>query len=133
MKTIVREIAIYTLSLYLLPMVIPGLKITGGFLTLLIGGGALVLMFLIIKPIFNIITLPINILTLGLFSIFTNVIILYLLTLFVSGISILPFIYPRTEFFGFIIPKIYFPMFFAYIYTAFVLSFIVSFLRWLVK
>lgn len=133
MKSITRSIIIYSFSLYFLPMLIPGLKISGGVLTFLIGGIALTLMFLILKPILNIISFPINLVTLGLFSIVTNAFILYLLILFVSDISIVPFTYPRLEVFGFVIPKISFSLFFAYIYTAFVLSFVDSFFSWLVK
>lgn len=133
MKTIARAIFIYTFSLYLLPFIIPGVQIKGGFITLLIGGLGLALMFLIIKPILNFISLPINLITLGLFSIVTNALILYILTVFISGISIVSFTYNRTDFYGFIIPSLTFSMFFAYIYTAFVLSFIDSFFSWLVK
>ncbi|MBU4098766.1 phage holin family protein, partial [Patescibacteria group bacterium] len=71
MKAITRAAVIYSLTLYFLPMLIPGLKITGGFLTFLMGGIALALMFLILKPILNIISFPINLVTLGLFSILT--------------------------------------------------------------
>lgn len=133
MKTITRGIFFYSLALYFLPMLIPGVKITGGFLTYLIGGIALMLMFMILKPIFNIISFPINIVTLGLFSIITNALILYLLVFFVIGISIIPFNYPSFEILGFDIPKTSFSPLFAYIYTAFVLSFIDSFFSWLVK
>lgn len=133
MKTIIRAVAIYTLSLFLLPYLIPGIKIEGGFLTLIIGGASLAFLFLTIKPILNIITLPVNMLTLGIFSIFTNALILYILTIFVIDISILPFTYPKTEILGFVIPRLEFNTFFAYIYTSFVLSCIDSFFSWLVK
>ncbi len=133
MKAITRGIAIYSLALYFLPMLIPGLKISGGFLTFLIGGIALMLMFLVLKPILNIISFPINLVTLGLFSIFTNAFILYILVQLVSGISITPFSYPSSEVLGFAVPKISFSHFFAYIYTAVMLSFIDSFFSWLVK
>lgn len=133
MKTIIRNIAIYTLSLFILPFLIPGVKTAGGILTLFFGGTALALMFLIIKPILNFITLPVNILTLGLFSILTNALILYVLTVFIVDISILPFSYQRTEVSGFIIPALSFNTFFSYIYTSFVLSCIDSFFSWLVK
>lgn len=133
MKTIARAIFIYTLSLHLLTYIIPGIQIKGGLFTLIIGGIALSLMFLIIKPILNFITLPVNIITLGLFSIFTNVFIIYILTVFISGISIIPFTYPKAEIFGFGTPLITLNTFFAYIFTAFMLSLIDSFFSWLVK
>lgn len=133
MKTIARSIVIYSFALYFLPMLIPGFKVSGGFLTFLIGGIALALMFLVLKPILNIISFPINLITLGLFSILTNALILYLLVFFVIGISIVPFSYPPSEVLGFAVPKISFSLLFAYIYTSFMLSFIDSFFSWLIK
>jgi len=133
MKTIIRNILIYTLSLYFLPMIIPGFHISGGFTTLIIGGVALAIMFVILKPILSIISFPINFLTLGIFSIFINILILYLLTVFITGISVTSFTYQKMEILGFITPKIFFNTFFAYSYTAFILSVIDSFVKWLMK
>jgi len=131
MKTAVRGIAIYTLALFLLPFIVPGVQITGGVITYLLGGVALTLLFLVLRPVLKIISLPINIITLGLFSFVINAFILYLLTIFISGIIIQDFSYPPFIFLGMSIPAIYLPLLFAYIYTSFVLSFIDSFLTWL--
>lgn len=133
MKTIIRNTAIYTFALYFLPSIIPGVEIDGGFVTLLIGGFALAMMFLVLKPILNIISFPINLLTLGISSIFTNALILYLLTIFVVDISIVAFTYHATTVFGFGIPTIEFNTFFAYVYTAFILSLIDSAISWLME
>lgn len=131
MKTILRRIAIYTFTLFLLPSLIPGVKITGGLETLFIGGAALALMFLVLKPILNIISFPVNLITLGLFSIVTNAFILYLMTRFVEGVIISPFGYPSMQFFGFSTPAVGFNIYFAYIFTAFIISVIESSLSWL--
>jgi uncharacterized membrane protein YvlD (DUF360 family) len=72
-------------------------------------------------------------LTLGLFSFVVNAFILYILTIIISGISITAFEYSGINFLGFVIPRIYFNLFFTYIYTAFVLSFIDSFFSWLMS
>jgi putative membrane protein len=133
MKTVVRNIAIYMYILFVLPKIIPGVQVEGGFLTFLMGGVALALMFLVIKPILNIISLPVNVLTMGLFSTVTNALILYLLAIFVTNFSILAFTYPKMEFNGFIIPSLAFNTFFAYLYTAVVLSCINACLQWLRK
>lgn len=133
MKTLVRNIAIYSFALYVLPQFIPGVELNSGLLTLFIGGTGLALMFLILKPILNIISLPVNVLSLGIFSIFTNALILYLFTVLFTDISITAFTYPKTDFLGVIIPSIVFNTFFAYVYTAFVLATIDSFLRWLME
>ena len=133
MKAIVRNVAIYTFALYLLPIIIPGMKISGGLLTLFIGGIALTIMYFIIKPILGIISIPVSLLTMGLFSTITNLIVLYLLTIFIRGISIAPFSYSRGEIGGFITPNIHLNTLLAYIFTAIVLSFIDSFISWLMK
>lgn len=131
MKTLVRRIFIYTFGLFLMEMLIPGVSISGGFWTMLFGGMVLAGMFLVLKPVLNLLTLPANLMTLGLFSVFNSAIILYLLTVFMGSISIEAFSYPRTDLLGVIIPKLTFSTFLAYIYSAFVLSFIDSFLSWL--
>ena len=133
MKTIIRNTAIYTFALYLLPTFIPGVQIEGGWLTLIIGGLSLALMFLVLKPILHIISFPINMLTLGVSSIFTNALILYLLTIFIVDISIVAFTYQETTIWGFGIPTINFNTFFAYVYTAFILSLIDSAISWLME
>lgn len=133
MKTILRRIAIYTFVLFLLPILIPGVEISGGVETLFVGGAALALMFLVLKPILNIVSFPINLLTLGLFSIVTNALILYLMTVFIGGVVVSPFSYPSINQFGFVSPQIHFNIYFAYIFTAFVVSLIESVLTWLME
>ncbi len=133
MKTVLRSIAIYTLALHFLPQIIPGFEIDGGFTTLFIGAATLAAMFLVIKPILTIISFPVNLITMGLFSIVINAFILYLFTIIMTDITISPFTYNKVEIMGFIIPEIYFNTFFAYTYTAFVLSCINSGIRWLIR
>lgn len=114
-----------------MPFIIPGMTITGGMPVLLWAGVVLSLLFLILKPVLNLLTFPANIMTMGLFSVFNCALILYLLTVFVGSITIEAFTYPRTDFLGVIIPVLTFNTFLAYIYSAFVLSFIDSFFSWL--
>ena len=133
MRTILRSIGIYLLALYFIPQIVPGFTIEGGFTTILVGAVVLAFMFLVLKPILNIISFPVNMLTLGLFSIITNAFILYILTILVPNITVQPFTYPKGHFFGFITPVISFNTFFAYTYSAFILSSINSGIRWLIK
>lgn len=133
MKTILRNIAIYLLILYFLPQFIPGFTIEGGPWTFVIGATVLALMFLIIKPILTIISFPINFLTMGIFSILINALILYLLTIIVPNITVQPFTYARADIFGVIIPKIQFNTFFAYVYSAFAIASISGALKWLMR
>ena len=133
MRSILRNTAVNGLSLFILTQVLPGVKVYGGLSTYIVGGILLALMFKVLKPILSIVSLPINIITLGTFSSLINVIIFYLLTVLISQISITAFLFPGFAFAGFVIPKVAFNSFFAYVVAAFLQSFIVSFLLWLTK
>lgn len=133
MKSILRRIAFYSVSLFLTSQIITGLTISNGLTTYLIGGIVLSILFLIVKPILSIVTLPLNIITLGLFSFLINAIILYFLTILVPDISISEFIFKGFTFAGFVIPSLYINNFFTFVIASILLSFLVGFLRWLTK
>lgn len=133
MKSFLRNIAIYTLCLFFVTNLVDGASLSGGFWTLVSAGLVLTLFFVLLKPILSIITLPVNVLTLGVFNIFINALLLYLLTIFVTEFSIVTFTSTSTDIFGFVIPAIFFNTFFAYLYTAVVLTVINSVIRWLIE
>ncbi len=133
MKSFIRNIFINSLSIFLLAQYVPALKVSGGLITVIAGGIALSLLFMLVKPVLNIISLPLNLVTMGLFSFLTNAIIFYLLTVFVPGISISAFLFNGASFAGFIIPKMYFNTLFAYILIALLQSLMVTFVSWLIK
>lgn len=132
-KTIIRSIVFNSTALFLLSLTFTGLKINGGFGNLLLAGVSLSLISLLAKPILNIISLPFNLITFGLFSFITNAIILYLLTVFYPSVSIASFTFKGFSFVGFVVPVIYFNTFFAFVFLAFGLSLILSFLKWLTQ
>ena len=133
MKTVIRNIVFYSFSLFALTQTLSGVKITGGAETYLLGGVALSIIFLLIKPVLNLLTLPLNLVTLGAFSFLTNVIILYLLTVFVPKIKITSFVFQGFSYAGFLIPKTYVNQIFAFIVCGLALSSIITFLTWLIK
>jgi putative membrane protein len=132
-KTILRNTFINALTLFLIAQVISGVHVNEGFWTYIFGGFALSLLFLILKPILNIIAIPLNIVTLGMFSILTNVIIFYLLTVFVPGIAITAFTYPGASYAGFIIPKMFVNGFFAFLLVSFFQALIFSSISWVMR
>jgi putative membrane protein len=133
MKSILRRVVFYSVALFLVAQFLEGVRVGGGLITYIIGGIVLSVLFMIVKPILSIITLPLNIITLGLFSFLINAIILYLLTIFVPDISISAFRFNGFSFLGFVIPQLQINNFFAFIAASISLSFIVGFLRWLTK
>ena len=112
---------------------VSGVVVEGGLLTLLIAGFSLTLLDLIVKPILNIISFPINLITLGLFSIVTNAIILYLLTVFVPGVVIKAFAFPGSSIGGITITKMEFNTLTTFLIASFILSIIVTTINWLIE
>jgi putative membrane protein len=133
MKGLLKHTIINAISLAVLDQIIPGVTIRGGLKTFVISGFILSLLLLIIKPILNIFSIPLNMITLGLFSFFTNAIILYLLTVLVTEIRITEFTFNGFVYAGFVVPVVHFNSFFAFIFTAAILSLIINFFDWLIK
>lgn len=133
MKSFVRKVLFNSFSIFLISEGISGMKVSGGLITYLLGGLALTILFFVLKPILKILTLPLNIITLGMFSFVINVIIFYILTVFVTTITISAFTFPGISFAGFVIPSIYVNTLFSFILVSFLQSVVVSFLTWLMK
>ncbi|OGH42438.1 MAG: hypothetical protein A3H79_02940 [Candidatus Levybacteria bacterium RIFCSPLOWO2_02_FULL_36_8b] len=131
MKSLLRNTVINGVSLYSTSLILNGVKIEGGFLTYIFAGFALTLMTFILKPVLNIIAFPINLVTFGMFSFLINAIILYILTIFIPQIKITSFVFKGFTLSGFVVPIVSFNAFFAFIAASVVLSFIISFIKWL--
>jgi putative membrane protein len=87
----IRSILITAITLAILAWLLP----TIGYLnivTLILASVVLTLLQGVVKPVLKILFLPINIVTLGLFSLIINVFILWLATFLVPGLKISPMI-----------------------------------------
>ncbi len=133
MKNFLRNILYNAFAIFFISQILPGVKVYGGLPTYLLGGIALTLLLLLLKPVLNILALPFNLITMGLFSFVVNIIIFYLLTVLVMGITITAFMFPGYEYAGFIIPRIYVNTLLAFILVSFLQSAIFTFLDWLHK
>ena len=131
MKSLLRSTLINAFSLFVLTILLSGVKVTGGFGTYIAGGFVLSILYKILKPILNIVSLPLNIITLGATSFLINGLIFYITTFLIPEISITGFLFKGLSFSGFIIPSVYLNAFFAYIAAAFVQSVLVSIISWL--
>lgn len=77
-----------TLGLYAASRLVAGVHFTGGFLDLLLAGALLGIMFAVLKPVLRLLALPLLLLTLGLFSLVLNGLLLWLLTILSPSIII---------------------------------------------
>lgn len=133
MKSFIRNLVFYSIALFLLPILIVGVKINGGFATIIFGGFTLTLLFMFVKPLLSIVTFPLSVITLGFFSFLVNVFLIYLLTVFIPAIKIKAFLFSGVEFLGFIVPQIQVNTIFAFLITAFVIYSVTSLLSWLTR
>ncbi|MDP1625270.1 MAG: phage holin family protein [bacterium] len=86
MKFIIR-LLIVVLAIMALPYIISGI-VVAGFYPALIVAIILGLINLVVRPFISLITLPVNILTLGLFGLVVNGLILWFIGTFVEGFSV---------------------------------------------
>ncbi len=84
---ILRSVLVATCTLALAAWLLPGVVITS-WVALVLAGATLALVEAIIKPILKLLFLPITVVTLGLFSIVINVLVLMLVTYLVPGFRI---------------------------------------------
>lgn len=133
MKTLIRSFLINALALWILIQIASGIHFAKGWETIFVTAVALALFNLFVRPLLNLLLLPINILTLGAFRWVVNVISLYLLTLIIPGFAISGFAFSGFAFQGLVIPAFSVGLIWAFILISFLLSFITGFFFWLVK
>lgn len=90
--TFIKKLLLTGIFIFLLPYFIKGVHING-FLNALLFTVALTFLNSILKPILVFLSLPITILTLGLFLIVINTLLIYVAAYFVGGVRIDNFIY----------------------------------------
>lgn len=108
MRELLKRVATNALSLFLVSLLFSGLSISDGFINFLIAGSLLAIFSIILDPIVRIVTLPFNLLTLGLLSFLTTLVALFVLTIFYSNVSVHAFTFQGISFFGLSIGKIQF-------------------------
>lgn len=134
LRLFLRSIAINLASVYIAGQILSGVvTYIGGLKTLFMAALAIALINLLVKPIVNLLLLPINLMTLGLFRWLSNLIVLFLVTRLVPNLQIHPFVFPGINLQYLIVPSIYFSAFGAFILTTLTLTFIFHILYWLLQ
>lgn len=133
MKSIIRHFLINLGALWCVTQILPAISLTDGVKGLLIGALAFMIVNILLVPLLKILLLPLNLLTLGIFSWLSNVLALYFL------VNVVPFFKIGTYHFngllweGFSIPSADLSVFQVVIIASFLLGFIINFANWLVK
>lgn len=130
MKHIIRVFLFNVFALWLSGQILPTLVIPGGVAVVLFAGLVLSILMLVVAPILKILFIPINILTFGLLSWMINVIVIYLLTVFVPEIHVNLWVYPGGTWAGFVVPALHFTYYTALIASSFLISIITDVLHY---
>jgi putative membrane protein len=133
MRTILKHFIIDTVTLYIISQAVAGIVFTEGLYTLFLTGFVLTLATKIVKPVINILLLPLNLVTLGLFKWVTYAITLYLVTLVVPGFKLGQFVFAGFNSYWFSIPPISLAGVLAFLAFSFAISTISSLLCWIFK
>jgi putative membrane protein len=115
MKGFLQEASIIVAALYASLYMYSGLTIQGGFWSIFTASILLTIGFKIIRPILNIMTLPLNVITFGLFQVLTISFIVFLVSLIYPQLQIRPFEFEGLQFLGIIIQRFHVNLFLSYI------------------
>ncbi len=131
MKGILRNVLLYAFALYVTQLMLSGLVLHGGLRTLFIGGILLAIGFKLLKPILSIISLPFNLLSLGLFSVVITAFIMFLITLIYPPIEVQAFTFPGLVIWGIEIHKFYVTPLLSYVLISVTIYLITRLIDWL--
>jgi len=126
MRTILKHFIINTVTLYLISQAVSGMNFAEGSYTLLLAGVVLTLTTMIVRPVINILLLPINLITFGFFKWVGYAITLYLVTLIVPGFKLMDFAFKGYNSYWFAVPAISLSGVLAFLAFSFVISTISS-------
>jgi putative membrane protein len=133
MKRIIRHCTIDSFSLWVVTQIAGGLVFEKGIYTLLLTGAAIAAVSFLAKPVINILLLPLNLVTFGLFRWVSSAVVLYIATLIVPRFKIINFTFIGFSTQWIDIPAMNLKGLFAFIAFSFILSIITSFIYWLIK
>ena len=131
MKSFLRHIFVNLLSIYFVSLIYTGFSLSHNPKTLLTAAFVWLILNKIIKPILKLLLLPINLLTLGIFSWAISIVTLLMLQYFVDTISINSYYFSGFSQSGFSIPPFNISIIFSYIITAVLLNLTSNFIVWI--
>lgn len=132
-KKIARIFTVEAISLYVTTQLVEGVHFRGGVETFFWAVSALSITTYLIRPIINLLLLPLNLVTFGFFRWISSVLALYLVTLTVKGFYIDRFFFPGYVSYLLNIPQVDLNGFLALVAYSLSLLIISSILNWVFK
>jgi len=133
LRRAIKYFLINSVTIYLLSLVVSGIVLERGLTSVLLAGIALTLISLIIKPVINLLLLPLNLITFGLFRWVGYAVTLYIVTLVVPSFKLTGFMFAGYSSYWIAIPAISLTGIVAFIVYSLIISLTSSILDWLLK
>ena|SRR5579859_4111443 len=134
MKRFIRIFVVEAVVLFLVSRITTGLNFQNGISSLIITAIALTVASLLVKPIINLLLLPLNLLTFGFFRFLANAITLFLVDLVLTQFNVGDFFFKGYRGQLIVIPSLRLPAGpLSYLAFSFILSFIGSVIYWLIN
>lgn len=131
MKKLLKQYLSFVVSIFLVAKFLPGLSYGENWLVLLEASLLLFVLNFSVQPLFNLITMPINILTFGLFALLVNALILYLATWLLPTFKVADFYFPALNLGVLQVKSFLVSSVFSYILVALFLSLLRDCFHWL--
>ena len=129
MKKMLRSALLASVSFLVLAYVYPGFSFSGPN-DRLVATLIFALFYLFLRPALKLLSIPLNLITFGLFSLFINVIILYLITAVIGGFEIIAWRFGGATLAGVSLPALYLSGLFSAVVASVGLSLFSSVLFW---
>ena len=133
MRRILKHFLVSTFSLFLISRSSTGLVFENGIETMVLAGAALAVASILAKPVINLLLLPLNLVTFGLFRWLSYGIVLYIVTLVIDKFKVVGFNFSGFSSTWFDIPAISVSGIPSFIIYAFLLAVLSSSLYWILK
>lgn len=129
MGKFIRQSLLNSFTLYLVGLIYPGIFVPQAIFDLILAGLIFTLVNRLVKPVIKLFLLPLNLVTLGLFSWIVNVIVLFIMTKLVSNLTVTDFTLAAANYSGFATPALSINLFISYILASVLISLIYAILN----
>ncbi len=133
MRWLIKQFLFHLVALELTAFLIPGFSVGNSVSAIVLATSALALLNFLVKPILKIFFFPLNLLTLNLFSLVINVLVVFILTKLVPTVKISVWSFPGLTVEGLVLPPMGVSLILTYFISSLLLTFVVGFLKWLFK
>lgn len=130
MKKYFKDFLSIAAALWVAQQFIKGVIISGGWSIFFLVAASLFVLNIFIRPIAKIAFLPINLVTLNLFNLVLNYVMLFALTKLIPQFQILPFYFPGYSYQGFVIPALETSQFLTLVLTGTIIGAVSTILKW---